>query len=72
MRVPPANEPRSCREVFADAPRSLRPHVGVITIEPGDLEGEAPRLRPDVVVCSRITPALDGSQPGKRNPAHAH
>ncbi len=57
MRVLMANEPSSHREVFAGALRALRPHVEVITIRP-TLEGEAPRLRPDAVVCSRVTPAL--------------
>jgi len=58
MRILLANEPRSHREVFAGAIRALRPHVEVITVKPDALEGEAPRLRPDAVVCSRITPAL--------------
>ncbi len=57
MRVLLANEPCSCREVFARAFRALRTHVEVITVEPDALEGEAPRLRPDVA-CSHITPAL--------------
>ena len=58
MRILMANEPRSHREVFAGALRALRPNVEVITVKPDALEGEAPRLRPDAVVCSRITPAL--------------
>jgi len=58
MRVLLANEPRSHREVFAGALRALRPHLEVITVKPDVLEGEAPRLRPDAVVCSRITPEL--------------
>jgi hypothetical protein len=58
MRILMANEPRSHREVFAGALRVLRPQVEVITVRPDALEGEAPRLRPDAVVCSRITPAL--------------
>jgi hypothetical protein len=58
MRILLANEPRSHREVFAGALRALQPHVEVITVKPDALEGEAPRLRPDAVVCSRITPAL--------------
>jgi hypothetical protein len=58
MRILLANEPRSHREVFAGALRALRRHVEVITVKPDTLEGEAPRLRPDAVVCSRITPAL--------------
>jgi LmbE family N-acetylglucosaminyl deacetylase len=58
MRILMANEPRSHREVFAGALRALRPHLEVITVTPDALEGEAPRLHPDAVVCSRITPAL--------------
>jgi hypothetical protein len=58
MRILLANEPRSHREVFAGALRVLRPHVEVITVKPDALEGEAPRLHPDAVVCSRVTPAL--------------
>jgi hypothetical protein len=46
MRILLANEPRSHREVFAGALRALRPHLEVITV------------KPDAVVCSRITPAL--------------
>lgn len=58
MRILLANEPRSYRQVFAGALRALRPHVEVITVEPNAVEEEAPRLRPDAVVCSRTTPAL--------------
>ncbi len=58
MRVLMANEPSSHQEVFAGALRALRPHVEVITVRPDALEGEAPRLRPDAVVCSRVTPTL--------------
>jgi hypothetical protein len=58
MRILMANEPRSHREVFAGALRALRPHVEVITVKPDALEREAPRVPPDAVVCSRITPAL--------------
>ncbi len=58
MRILLANEPRSYREAFADAFRALRPHVEVITVEPEAIEEEVLRLRPDVVVCSRTTPAI--------------
>lgn len=58
MRVLLANEPRSYREIFAGAFRALRPHVEVITAEPGALEEAASRLHPDAVVCSNATPAL--------------
>lgn len=58
MRILFANEPRAYREAFADAFRSLRPHAQVVTLEPEGLEAEVLRLRPDVVVCSRTTPAI--------------
>jgi hypothetical protein len=58
MRVLLANDPRSCREIFAGAFRVLRPHLEVITAEPEALEEVASRLRPDAVVCSNTTPEL--------------
>ena len=58
MRLLLANEPRSYREAFADAFRALRPHFEVITLEPDALEDATLHLRPDVVVCSRITPVI--------------
>jgi len=58
MRILLANEPRSYRETFADTFRALRPNVEVITVEPDALEEATLRLRPDVVVCSRTTPAI--------------
>ena len=58
MRILLANEPRSYREAFADAFRALRPQFEVITLEPDALKEAALRLHPDVVVCSRITPAI--------------
>lgn len=58
MRILLANEPRSYREAFADAFRTLRPHVEAITVAPEALEEEMVRLHPDIVVCSRTTPAI--------------
>jgi hypothetical protein len=58
VRVLVANEPRSYREAFAFAFRTLRPHAEAIVIEPEALEHEALRLRPDLVVCDRVTPAV--------------
>jgi CheY-like chemotaxis protein len=73
VRVLVANEPRSYREAFAFAFRTLRPHVEAIVVEPEALEREALRLRPDLVVCDRVTPAvaaitrlLDGTPRGGR------
>ncbi len=61
VRVLIANEPRMYREAITGALRELRPYVEVSTIEPDRFEGEVSRLRPHLVVCSRITPvALAG------------
>ncbi len=59
MRVLVANEPRSYREAFVHVFRALRPHVESIAVDPDDLDGEALRLRPDLVVCERVTPTVE-------------
>ncbi len=55
MRVLVANEPRSYREVIAAAILRLRPDCDVITVDPNDLDDVITRLRPEVVMCSRLT-----------------
>jgi len=55
MLVLLANEPRMYREAFAVSFAAARPNVGTITVEPGALDREALRLRPDLVVCNRAT-----------------
>jgi hypothetical protein len=59
MRVLVANEPNVYREAIAEALRELRPHVEVSTAEPGDLDREIGRLEPHLVVCSRISTAVE-------------
>lgn len=63
MRVLMANEPRSFREVFTSILQTLRPNIEVIEVDPEDLDPEVERLRPDLVVCSRISSALEGEAP---------
>ena len=58
MRIVLANEPRSYREVIAAAVRQLRPQHEVITVAPDDLDAEIVRLDPQLVLCSRPTPAV--------------
>ncbi len=58
MRILVANEPRSYREVMAAAILLLRPGCDVITVDPNDLDGVVTRLRPEVVMCSRLTLAV--------------
>jgi hypothetical protein len=48
----------SYRDVIAHTLRILRPEVEVIEIEPEDLDSEVRRLTPQVVICSRATPAV--------------
>ncbi len=55
MRILVANEPCTYREAITDALRELRPQIEVSAIEPDGLDGEVARLRPHLVVCSRIT-----------------
>lgn len=58
-----ANEPRSYREVIADAVRGPRPRVEVIVVEPGDLDREVGTLGPDLVLCSGATAAVHTGAP---------
>jgi hypothetical protein len=55
MRVLVANEPTVYREVISAAFRELRPGVEVFTAEPEVLDREFSRLKPQLVVCSRLT-----------------
>jgi hypothetical protein len=53
-----ANEPCAYREAITDVLRELRPHIEFNVVEPDGLDGEVTRLRPHLVVCSRITAAV--------------
>ena len=59
MRIRVANEPRSYREAFARVIQTLRPHIETIAVDPDALDSEALRLRPDLVVCGRVTPTVE-------------
>ena len=54
-----ANEPRAYREALAGALQELRPHIEVISIEPDDLEGKVCEYSPRLVLCSRLTEAVE-------------
>ena len=58
-RVLLANEPLSYREAQAQVLRSLRPQAEVWMVEAAALEQEAQRLAPNLVVCSRLVPAVE-------------
>ncbi len=50
-----ANEPRAYRESIAQVFAQLRPHLEVITTEPGELEESVLRYGPNLGVCSEAT-----------------
>jgi hypothetical protein len=58
MHILVANEPCAYREAITDVLRELRPHIEFDAVEPDGLDGEVARLRPHLVVCSRITAAM--------------
>lgn len=60
MKVLIAIEPRSYREVIGLAIEEMRPHLRVEVVEPGTLQSEVSRLRPDLVFC-------DGSDTASRS-----
>lgn len=60
FRVLFANEPRSYRETIAAVVRDLGPAgAEVFVVEPEDLEREVDKLAPDLVVCSRLSGAVE-------------
>lgn len=62
-RVLIAMELRSYREAMAGALQGLCPDTRVFQAEAGNLDRETTRLRPDLVVCSRVTSLVEGLVP---------
>lgn len=62
-RVLLANEPRSYRQAIAGALQALRPDVAFEEIEPESLDAEVGRRGPQLVICSRATPAVQAAAP---------
>jgi hypothetical protein len=58
MQILLANEPCAYREAITDVLRELRPHIEFDVVEPEALDGEVARLRPHLVVCSKITAVM--------------
>jgi CheY-like chemotaxis protein len=58
VRVLVANAPLSYREAIAEALRTLRPDADVLEAEPEELDRATRTHEPDVVLCSRLTPAV--------------
>ena len=53
-----ANEPRSYREAIAGVIRELRPDLEVAETDQATLDNELRRGTPQLVICSRATPAV--------------
>lgn len=63
MVVVVANEPRMYRQVVAAALPRLRPGMRVVEVEPDDLDREIVALEPNLVICSRLTEAVETRAP---------
>ena len=59
LRIVVANEPRSYRDALAVSLRSLRAELDIITVEPTDLSAEVARVQPRLVICSRLSSAVE-------------
>lgn len=53
------NDPQSYREAFAYALHISCPDASVRVVEPDDLDDEFLRYLPDIVICSRLTRAVE-------------
>ncbi len=53
-----ANEPRAYREAIAGTLTALRPHLGLVVLEPDDLDAALVRDTPRLVICSDLTSAV--------------
>ncbi|CAA9476095.1 MAG: hypothetical protein AVDCRST_MAG02-4130 [uncultured Rubrobacteraceae bacterium] len=58
-----ANESASYRESIAAVFRISLPGLEVFEADSGDLNREVVRLRPDFVICSRVTPVVEERVP---------
>jgi hypothetical protein len=58
-RVIVANELTSYRQSIAIVFRELHPNAEVLEVHPETLDREVARLGPDLVICSRVTTAVE-------------
>jgi hypothetical protein len=63
VRVVVANQPAVYREVISAAFERLRPRAEIFTTDPEGLDRECERLRPQFVVCSRLTETVERMVP---------
>ncbi len=59
MRIVVANEPAAHRDVFAAVLHMLRPEAEVAIVDPTELDEAIGRLNPDLVLCSRLSEAIE-------------
>lgn len=59
VRILIANEPLVYREVFAGALRLICPDAEIVEAAAGDLDREVERFRPDLVLCSHVSPTVE-------------
>ncbi len=57
-RVLVANEPSAYREALTATLRELRPRLLIHPVEPAELDLLVTTMRPTLVVCSRLSPAV--------------
>ncbi len=62
-RVLIAMELRSYRQAIASVLQVLYPDVSFFQAEPANLDEETTRLRPDLVMCSKVTNLVEGLVP---------
>jgi hypothetical protein len=58
FRIVIGNEPRYYRDALAEALRYLHPDLEIVLTEPAGLDEEVARGGTQVVVCSRLSPAI--------------
>ncbi len=58
MRALVANDPRVYRELISEAFRRMRPLIEVSLVLPEELEEAVARVRPHLVICSRLSAAV--------------
>jgi hypothetical protein len=62
-RILVSNELQSYREAIAEAFRTSYPDLDVFEAEPHDVDRKVERIRPDLLVCSHVTPVVKSNVP---------
>ncbi len=60
-RIVIANDPRAYRDVIGATVRVMRPDLDVVTVAPEELEPTLLARPPGLVVCSRLTAAVESN-----------